>query len=188
MRANGDYSAYLKRKREYRIINDERVQRPKETREQYHQRIKTENEMDRIRKPEYKKNKWELVKLRKLASMDPNNVPDLKNQLLSLLESQKNRTYELYKRIDESWLPTNVLSEIEKTLMNARIQKFQHEYDDIKNLDGINQFVLKTIEYMISQIPTYFEDAKAKYHKDKISSAKVTFDMASVFMKNASFL
>ena len=179
--ANGDALGYLDRKRQYRL-----AQRPKETSEQYDERIKFEDEVDRIRKPEYKKNKWELVKWRKLAAMNPDNVQDLREQMMNLLKSQKTRTYELYQRIGNSWLSSDTLKEIEDSLMNARIQKFQHEYDTIKSLNGMNPLVLKAIEYLITQIPTYFDEAKNKFNRDKVSSARITLDMVSAFLKSAN--
>ena len=181
--ARGDALGYLERKKQYRL-----EQRPKETHAEYIKRIETEEEMDRIRKPEYKKNKWELVKWRKLASMDPNNVPDLRNQLMNLLRSQENRTEELYKRISESSLPQDVLDKMEESLLDARIEKFQHEYDDIKNVEGMNPFVIKALEITITKIPEYFDKAKAKINQEKFSSARMTLEMVSVFSKYAALI
>ena len=179
--ARGDALGYLERKRQYRL-----AQRPKETYAEYDKRIKAEEEMDRIRKPEYKKNKWELVKWRKLAAMKPENVPDLRNQLLNLLRLQEDRTNELYKRIGESWLSADVLDKIEESLLDARIQKFQHEYDEIKNIEGMNPFVIKALGHTITKIPEYFDKAKAKLNQEKFSSARMTLEMASIFSKQAA--
>lgn len=185
MLARGDALGYLERKRQYRE-QYKLEPRPKETPAQYRSRVQTEEEMDRIRKPEYKKNKQELVKWRKLATMQTSDVPNLRDKIKQLFVSQENRTQDLYKRIIDSWLPESTLNEIEETLQANRISKFQHEYDVIKALSGMNELVLKSMEYLISQIPRYFEDAKIAVQREKTSYSRITLDWASKFASAAS--
>lgn len=185
MLARGDALGYLERKKQYRE-QYKLEPRPKETPAQYRSRVSTEEEMDRIRKPEYKKNKWELVKWRKLATMRTDDVPNLRDKIKQLFVSQENRTHDLYKRISDSWLPASTLTEIEESLQDNRIQKFQHEYDTIKALSGMNELVLRSMEYLISQIPRYFEEAKIAVQREKTSYSRITLDWASKFASAAS--
>jgi hypothetical protein len=178
--AQGDAQGYLERKNQYQL-----AQRPKESTEDYRNRRKTEAEINRIRNPEYKRNKNEMVKWRKLATLKNIEPSDLRRELENLIKHQQFRTYDLFQRINESWLPINTLQEIETSLMEIRIQSFKKEYEAIKDFDGMNKFVLKAFVYMIDQIPRYFEEAKEKVHAEKVSSARITLDMVSTFAKYA---
>ena len=180
--ASGDAQGYLERKNQYQL-----AQRPKESTQDYRNRIKKENEIDRIRNPEYKRNKVELVKWRKLATLANIKPEELKKEALNLMNQQQFRTYDLFKRMNESWISKDKLDEIEKELMGIRIQTFQKEYDAIKNYKGMNKAILNLLEYVITQIPRYFKEAKEKAHNEKVSSARITFDMASTFLKCSSF-
>jgi hypothetical protein len=177
----GDAQGYLERKNQYQL-----AQRPKESTEDYRNRRKKESEINRIRNPEYKRNKIEMVKWKKLAALNSLEPSELKRQVENLKNQQVFRTYDLFKRINESWLPKDKLNEIENLLMDIRIQLFKREFDTIKNFDGINKFVLKEFANMISQIPKYFEEANKRVQADKVSSARITLDMVSTFAKYAS--
>jgi len=179
--AQGDAQGYLERKNQYQL-----AQRPKESTEDYRKRRKTETEINRIRNPEYKRNKTEMVKWRKLATLNNVEPSELRRQVENLIKHQEFRTYDLFQRINESWLPAETLQEIETSLLEIRTQYFKKEYEAIKNFDGMNKFVLKAFVYMIDQIPRYFEEAKDKSHAEKVSSARITLDMVSSFSKFAS--
>jgi hypothetical protein len=170
----------LERKNQYQL-----AQRPKEKTEDFKQRIQKENEINRIKKPEYKANQHELVLWRKLATINNKPSSDIRHQVEILIKKQKFRTYDLFVRINESTLSQKELQKIKTYLLNIRIKSFQREYNKIKNLSNINQAVLKSLEYVISQIPNYFAEAQKQAHKEKVSSARITLDMASSFSKSA---
>jgi hypothetical protein len=179
--AQGDAQGYLERKNQYQL-----AQRPKESTEDYRTRRKTEIEINRIRNPEYKRNKTEMVKWRKLATLKDVDPSELRKQVENLIKHKEFRTYDLFQRINESWLPADKLLEIETSLIEIRVQYFKREYEAIKDFDGMNKTVLKAFIYMIDQIPRYFEEAKKKAHAEKVSSARITLDMASTLAKYAS--
>ncbi len=174
---SGEAQGYLKRKLQYRLS-----QRPKETNEEYKKRIKIENEKDRIRDPEYKKNSLELTKWNYLATIKIDKSA-LSKEIRKLLESQQERTNDIYDRINESWLPAEDVAEIPNLLMNTRIENFQSAYNTLKGRSTTNPLVLKALEYVVQKIPEYFEIAKEKAHDEKVSSANITLDMASSFQK-----
>jgi len=48
--------------------------------------------------------------------------------------------------------------------------------------------ILKALEYTIGRIPEYFEEAQEKSHDEKVSSARMTLNMASTFSKYSMML
>jgi hypothetical protein len=174
---SGDAPGYLKRKLEYRL-----GQRPKESTEEYNNRIKIENEKDRIRDPEYKKNSLELTKWNYLAATKMDKS-ELEKEVKKLLSSQEQRTNDIYDRINESWLPADDLKEIPDLLMKTRIENFQDAYNVLKGRSSTNPLILMALEYTIGRIPEYFEEAQEKSHDEKVSSARMTLNMASAFSK-----
>ncbi len=179
---SGDAPGYLKRKLEYRL-----GQRPKESTEEYNNRIKIEDEKDRIRDPEYKKNNIELNKWNYLAATKMDKS-ELEKEVKKLLSSQEQRTNDIYDRINESWLPADDLKEIPDLLMKTRIENFQDTYNVLKGRSTTNPLILKALEYTIGRIPEYFEEAQEKSHDEKVSSARMTLNMASTFSKYSMML
>jgi hypothetical protein len=179
---SGDAPGYLKRKLEYRL-----GQRPKESNEEYNNRIKIEDEKDRIRDPEYKKNNIELTKWNYLAATKMDKS-ELEKEVKKLLSSQEQRTNDIYDRINESWLPADDLKEIPDLLMKTRIENFQDAYNVLKGRSTTNPLILKALEYTIGRIPEYFEEAQEKSHDEKVSSARMTLNMVSTFSKYSMML
>lgn len=138
--------------------------------------------MDLIRNPVYNETRDELNKFRYFATTK--NVEDLSGSMQKLFRAIRDGVDSFYTKIFNSELPSDILSQMENDLQRYKIRKFRNEYNNIKKLNG-NPRVLVALELAIESLPRYFKEAKERSHQEKVSSARVINDMASVFLKTS---
>jgi len=165
--------------------------RPGETDEELQERINVVKEDKRIRDPDYKQNHKEILTWKYLASTG-SELSDSQREIISKIKhAHAKRVLALFTRMAESWLPEEILSEIEKDLINRQKVDHSRALKELQRKPGSNQFILQELAKHIESLPEYFRVAKIQTKNSDIpklvpgKTGMSILESANIFLKYA---